>query len=301
MTSNPVVTVGLTAHSEPASVMELAVKSVYAQTFSDWELVIALDGVSSDLDHLLNAIDDPRVRIIGDAENRGVGVRHNEITREARGQFIAKLDGDDVMHPDRLLRQIDFLAEKSDSTVLGTGAYIIDQANGIQGIRKPVKRHVAPQEALQSVPVTHPTSMASRSWFVQHPYDEELIRSQDLGLWLSSYNDTEFDNLPEPLLFYRVANPMTYDRFSRRYKYARIAMKKLGRNVASPQQIFKARTKTWIKQGGAKISILTGQQDALYQRLFNPISEEQTTQATKVLKEISQTRVPGWAESPESR
>lgn len=294
MTDSPLVTIGLTVHSEPLEVLKLTVKSVYAQTLTDWELVIALDGATDDIKTALGQIDDPRVKIIGDDRNLGVGVRHNQITQAANGTYIAKLDGDDVMFPEKLATQVTFLESKPDNAVVGTNAIIIDQFSEVRGERAALRAHSKPADALKSVPVTHPTSMARRTWFEAHPYDEALIRSQDFGLWISSYNNSEFFNLDEPLLFYRVTAPMEYRRFSRRYKFARQAIRKLGSNVATPSEVAKAWATTWAKQGAAAVGFAAGKQDAFYNKLLVPISEAEIERASGILTAISATEVPGW-------
>lgn len=294
MPNSPIVTIGLPISNEPIEILRQTIKSVYAQTVTDWELVIALDGASPEVRTILEQISDPRVRIIGDERNRGVGVRHNQITRAANGTYIAKLDGDDVMHPERLAHQVRFLSDQPENMVVGTGAYIIDQFDEIRGERLPLKAHAKPADALQGVPVTHPTAIARTTWFERHPYDEALIRSQDFGLWISSYRESQFCNLPELLLFYRVSSPMSYQRFSRRYKFARKAMAKLGTNVATKPEIAKAWALTWAKQGVAAAGFATGKQDQFYQRMLRPIAQPELTQAQRVLTEISMTPIPGW-------
>ncbi|MFZ1362620.1 MAG: glycosyltransferase [Candidatus Nanopelagicales bacterium] len=295
-TSRPLVTVGLTVHNEPIEVLYDAVKSVYAQTLEDWELVIARDGVTDEIQAALDKLADPRVRVIGDDQNLGVGVRHNQITADARGTFIAKLDGDDIMFPERLATQVAFLTDRPDNAVVGTGALIIDQFNEVRGERTAVRPHNKPADALSGVPVTHPTAMARTSWFEAHPYDEALIRSQDFGLWISSYNDTEFFNIDDPLLFYRITAPMKYNRFARRYKYARQAIRKLGNNVATTTELAKAWALTWVKQAGAAAGFATGKQDAFYNRTLVPLSEPELDQAQQILQVIARTEVPGWSQ-----
>lgn len=292
--STPLVTVGLTVHNEPLEVLYDAIKSVYAQSFEDWELIIARDGVTDEIQAALDKLTDPRVRVIGGDDNLGVGVRHNQITTAARGTYIAKLDGDDIMFPDRLATQIAFLADKPDNAVVGTGALIIDQFNEVRGERTAVRPHSKPADALSGVPVTHPTAMARTSWFATHPYDETLIRSQDFGLWIASYNETEFFNIDDPLLFYRITAPMKYSRFARRYKYARQAIRKLGSNVATTSEVTKAWALTWVKQAGAAAGFATGKQDVFYNRTLVPLSEPEFDDAREILKKISTVAVPGW-------
>ena len=75
----------------------------------------------------VEAIDDPRVRLIRQPENRGVSAARNAGIAEARGEFIAFLDSDDAMYPERVERQVGLFREDPALTICGTGVMLIDE------------------------------------------------------------------------------------------------------------------------------------------------------------------------------
>src|SRR5438309_10301144 len=73
-----------------------AVRSVFAQTCDDWELLLVDDGSTDGSLDVVRSIDDPRVRVISDGTNRGLCARLNQIASLARGKYLARMDADDL-------------------------------------------------------------------------------------------------------------------------------------------------------------------------------------------------------------
>ena len=108
----PLVTVIVTAYNEEAFVEE-AVRSVLAQTFTDFELLAIDDGSTDGTADILESIRDPRLRVIHQI-NRGISETRNRGIEEARGDIIAFLDGDDIWLPSRLARDVAIFAAEPD-------------------------------------------------------------------------------------------------------------------------------------------------------------------------------------------
>jgi len=70
------------------------VKSVFAQTFENWELILINDGSDDGSEQLVKKIEDPRVRIIDDGKNLGLPARLNQIIAESAGELLARMDAD---------------------------------------------------------------------------------------------------------------------------------------------------------------------------------------------------------------
>ncbi len=94
----PLVTVGLPVYN-PGSFLSWAIRSVFAQTYSSWELVVVDDGSTDGSLERLRKIEDPRVRVLTDGKRRGLPYRLNQVLEEASGDFIARMDADDLMDP----------------------------------------------------------------------------------------------------------------------------------------------------------------------------------------------------------
>ncbi len=205
------VSIGLPVYNSERT-LALAVISVLMQTFSDFELIIVDDGSEDRSCLILNTFQDKRIRVIVDHTHRGLPYRLNQIADLARGQYLARMDADDVMHPDRIRRQLQFLTTHPEVDVLGTDVYVIDGHNRLVGyIRTP--DNSSPASVLLHGFFVHPTVMGKRRWFVENPYDVSYYRAEDYELWIRTCGRAKFHNLHEPLLFYRSADTVKLTKY----------------------------------------------------------------------------------------
>ena len=102
-----------------------AVQSILNQTFTDFEFLIINDGSTDDSLLVLNefAQRDPRIRIVSRA-NRGLTKTLNEGITLARGEFLARMDGDDVAMPDRLQKQVEYLQNNPECELVGQPGFV---------------------------------------------------------------------------------------------------------------------------------------------------------------------------------
>lgn len=185
-----------------------AVESILAQSFADFEFIIIDDGSDDGVTLPLlqrYAARDARVRLVS-RPNRGLTPSLNEGLSLATGEFVARMDGDDVAAPDRLRLQVDFMRANPDVVLLGGAYELIDDA----GRRIRVWRPAADDETLQrhclegSTPICHPLAMMRASAVRQvGGYDESYAVAQDLDLWLRLGEIGKLACLPEVLLQYR--------------------------------------------------------------------------------------------------
>lgn len=197
--SAPAVTIGIPVYNAARTLPD-AVRSVFAQSFKDWELLLVDDGSTDGTVDILAAIREPRVRSVSDGVHRGLVPRLNQMIELARGTYFARMDADDLMHPDRIRKQVEHMQAHPATEVIGTAACVIDEhlrPYGIRGDRSPV----------ESVGIRagfiHPTVMAKTEWFRRHGYDPLYPRAEDLELWCRADASTVCAQLPEALLFYR--------------------------------------------------------------------------------------------------
>ena len=93
-----------------------AVRSVFAQTHGDWELLLVDDGSTDGSSDVVRQLLDPRVRLLADGVTLGLCARLNQIAAAARGAYLARMDADDLMHPERIARQLEHLRPTRAST-----------------------------------------------------------------------------------------------------------------------------------------------------------------------------------------
>ncbi len=188
--------------------LDAAIASIVGQTYRSWELIL-VDDASTD-SSLAVAMSwrehDARVRIIEHRTNRGLAVTLNDAFAVARGEFIARMDADDVSLPRRLDRQVEFLDAHPDVAVVGTGAEFVDADGRGLGPGHLYEQHddIA-ANIYRTTPLIHPSVMMRRSFLEWlGGYDVRLRRAQDADLWLRGYRRFRYHNLPEPLVRCRI-------------------------------------------------------------------------------------------------
>lgn len=187
-----------------------AIESVINQTYANWILLLINDGSTDNSIDIANKYKniDSRIHIINDGLNKGLASRLNEIAHLCETKYLARMDADDIMHPNKLEKQF-YIMENNEIDVLGTNAYSIDENNDVMGIRFPQKK-----EIISSVnDFIHPTIIAKKSWFIKNPYNEKAIRIEDKELWFRTHSKNNFKVINEPLFFYREINGEYYKKY----------------------------------------------------------------------------------------
>src|SRR5690242_569481 len=106
---SPVVTIGLPFYNN-RSTLELAIKSVIAQTYSNWNLILLDDGSTDGSREIAkNYVDDDKISLISDGINKGLICRLNQLAHLATGKYLARMDADDLMDPERIKKQVEYL------------------------------------------------------------------------------------------------------------------------------------------------------------------------------------------------
>ena len=184
-----------------------AVDSILAQTHRDFEFVIIDDGSTDSTPQILLSYTDPRINVIRQ-ENSGLAVALNRGIAASRGQYIARMDGDDRTDPRRLAKQLAFLEQHPAIGIVGTWADIID-ADGNVLMRK--KELVEPSAIRRTIATyncfNHGTVMFRRDIFEKagrySTTFPESVPVEDYALWLRMLRHCEGANIPEYLYSWR--------------------------------------------------------------------------------------------------
>src|SRR5579884_4124620 len=102
------------------STIAASVRSIVAQTYQNWELLIIGDGCTDRSLDVAADFRDSRIQIIAHKKNVGLSARLNEGVALSRGEYIARMDGDDICYPTRLTAQINFLESHPEVDLLGS-------------------------------------------------------------------------------------------------------------------------------------------------------------------------------------
>lgn len=206
MSDVPQISVVMTAYNGQRYV-EQAVRSLLAQTFDDFELVVVNDGSKDQTGEILDrlAAEDCRVRVFH-RDNAGICAASNFAIAKARADMIARMDSDDLAHPERLGRQLAYLRE-NDLACAGTYIEFIDHKGRLLTTIKSPLENDAIQETLMRghCCIWHSSSMFTRAAFdAAGGYDEDFDCSVDMDLWLRMGEVGPLGNLPECLQQYRM-------------------------------------------------------------------------------------------------
>lgn len=187
-----------------------AIESVYAQTFIDWELVIADDG--SDLEtrqYLQSLADDPRVKVVWLAHTGRPAIVRNAALAGASGEYVAFLDSDDLWAPRKLERQIEALRARGNCRWSYTAFLRVD-ASG-EALPEEVQRPWVPYEGdifeqvvTARASIRTPSVVATRQLLEQAGgFDEAMLSAEDYDLWLRLALYSEVAIVDEPLVYVR--------------------------------------------------------------------------------------------------
>jgi glycosyltransferase involved in cell wall biosynthesis len=200
----PLVTVAMSVHNGATTLIP-ALQSLLWQTFSDWELIIVNDASTDSTGEVLRRFRDSRMEVIVEKEQKGLAAGLNQCIARARGQYIARMDADDIAYPERFERQVRYLRSHPDIDLLGHGAVLFKGRGELIGQYPRAESHESIcRRPWWGFPLAHPTWMGKRDWFLGHPYNRNLTKGQDQDLLLRSYRSSHFAALPDILLGYRM-------------------------------------------------------------------------------------------------
>lgn len=168
-----------------------AIESVQAQSYVDWELLVIDDGSKDNTKEVVEDFvkDDSRIKYIKNQENLNIQKSLNKGLREAKGEYIARIDDDDIwIDKDKLKKQIEFLKEDSEYVLVGTGTIVVDENE------KELFRYFGPQadseirnKILSKNCFTHSSVMFRKSSvekFGGYSEGESVKHLEDYDLWL---------------------------------------------------------------------------------------------------------------------
>jgi glycosyltransferase involved in cell wall biosynthesis len=186
-----------------------AVESALAQTYQDYEIVIADDGSTDGTQELINRWDGRLVYAF--QENRGLSAARNFAVSRASGEFLAYLDADDVWFPDKLERQVRFMTENRQCGLVHGDVSIIDEDGEVIHRRYNVecKRVIHQGKCLEGLihysTVVVPSVMERRACFEEvGGFDETLRSVEDYLHWVQiALGGHEFGYIEEPVAMYR--------------------------------------------------------------------------------------------------
>lgn len=205
-TYRPKVSIVMSFCNEPLQWIRFAVESVLEQTFRDYELIIVCDNpANTEGISYIEDLDDKRIILIVNKENIGPTRSFNSAIASSKGEYIARMDADDICLSERLARQVEYLDCHPEVSVCATDTHSIDRSGKIIRRNRYRKKHDHRLLAISNC-IAHPSVMFRRSLLeIRNPlYNEDYIYSQDYELWqFLLLKGIRFHTLDQALLLYR--------------------------------------------------------------------------------------------------
>jgi glycosyltransferase involved in cell wall biosynthesis len=211
--------------------------SVLRQSFESFEVMVIDDGSTDGTGEMLREFGDPRVRVVRNERRRGLVYALNAGMELARGEYIARMDGDDVSHLERFAAQVRFLDRETDVALVGTWANVINEAGDVVSVmRVPTSSREIYEALLLKNVFIHPSVMF-RKRAVQELGGYQPVRAntelaQDYHLWLRLADRYSLANLAEVLIDYR----MHRDQVSMQRLVAQLKSADLARRMAAKRR-----------------------------------------------------------------
>jgi glycosyltransferase involved in cell wall biosynthesis len=184
-----------------------AIASILSQTYTDFELLVLNDGSTDKTVEIVQSFNDPRIRIINNEKNQGTVLTRNNGLTHCRGEYVAMLDADDLAHPTRFQKQVDFLDSHPDFGIVGSWVDLIDANSKPLGASW--KIDFEPEETpillLLHTCFSFSAVMLRKKAIPSDGFRLGYIPAEDYEIWIRITDDGwKGYNLPELLTTYRI-------------------------------------------------------------------------------------------------
>ena len=206
------VSVIMSNYNAPEEYLRPAIESILNQTYKNFEFIIIDDCSTDNSISIIESYSDERIKILRNEKNLGITKSLNRGLSVAKGEFIARMDADDISLENRFEKQVDFLKSHPEHIVCGTGVELIGDWQSKHN-KKFICREIPERETYRinllfgNFPnIVHPTAMFNHSLLLKHNicYNENYPLAQDYRMWVSCSEIAECANITETLLNYRV-------------------------------------------------------------------------------------------------
>jgi glycosyltransferase involved in cell wall biosynthesis len=269
-----------------------AIRSVFAQTYQDWELILIDDGSTDNSLAIAKSIKDPRVRVYSDGQNKKLASRLNEIVKLAKYDLIGRMDADDLMSPTRFEKQKKILDANTTLDLVTTGNFSLSNNMEAKGVRWHHSNSISLDDLLKKngSGVLHAAILGRKSWFERNQYNPNIQTAQDYELWVRTAYNKDFNIylMQEPLYYYREEGNVTSGKLLRAYSNERVLFDKYAQN-----NLFLLKTKSYLKTIIVKTLDLLNRTDVLLAGRSNIMDSNQLGVFDKELAVIKNTNVPG--------
>ncbi len=196
----PKISVVMPVYNTKEEYLREAIESILNQTYSDFEFLIMDDSTQDTAKNMILAHSDKRIKYIKNEKKLGLAKTRSKLLKKAQGEYVAVMDSDDISLPERFQKQVKFLDENPEISILGTWFEFFPETKIIKHPKTPKYLDI-----LRGCFIGHPTVMLRKKDFEKYDlnYNENCKGAEDYELWSRAIRYLKFYNLPEILLKYR--------------------------------------------------------------------------------------------------
>jgi glycosyltransferase involved in cell wall biosynthesis len=211
--------------------LDECIRSMVGQTYRNIEIVLVDDGSTDDTAQIVAGYDDPRICYYKNEKNMGIVYTLNRAYSLCRGEYIARMDADDISLPERFARQVEFLDANPDVAVLGTNCETFDDNGPLYSGWSATNPAQMKVDLLFSCGVAHPSVMMRRE-VIQNlgGYDLNFEGMEDYDLWCRVAENHGVTTLADILFRYRVHSGQVTKNPSEKYmeRLRKLKIRQLG-------------------------------------------------------------------------
>ena len=200
-----------------ATLLPRAIDSILNQTYPDFELIVINDGSADKTQEILEeyAAKDKRIKVINHEKNKGLVAGLNEGLEQAKGEYIARMDDDDVSYPERFEKQLAYMEEHPEYTAVGTWVSIFKNMSQREDWIETNPERIKILLLLGFTTVVHPSMMIRNSFLKEHHirYREGYDAAEDLAFRADIiFAGGKLSNVPKVLMYFRkhISNSGSY-------------------------------------------------------------------------------------------
>lgn len=185
-----------------------ALDSMISQTYTNWEMIVINDGSKDKTAKILSKYKKicPKINVLTNKESIGISKALNLGIKKAKGQFLARMDADDISYPSRIAKQVEYLQENHRVVAVGTQCDVINEHGDVTGMKLFPTTHREIYDTVFSFnPLQHPTLMINCALVPDDfVYYDDLDGAEDLSLLFKIFPYGKVHNMQETLLAYRI-------------------------------------------------------------------------------------------------
>ena len=168
-----------------------AIECIVNQTFSDWELIMCDDGSNDDTYEIAISYKEKypeKIIVLQNEKNRGLNYTLNKCLKQAKGKYIARMDGDDRCDKERFAIEINVLEKEPEIAIVSTDMEFFDESGVWGKISHP--EYPVPEDFVKESPFCHAPCMVKREAYMKvkgYSVSDKLLRVEDYHLWIKMY------------------------------------------------------------------------------------------------------------------